>query len=87
MKDLYYKIPFDYKKLSNGDDATKVTIEESLAQFISVVISTIFGEYKYDDENRIIEQNQIFENTNKVRWKKEFAYLKNKECTKLTYLC
>lgn len=50
MKDLYYKIPFDYKKLSNGDDATKVTIEESLAQFISVVISTIFGEYKYDEE-------------------------------------
>lgn len=50
MKDLYYKIPFDYKKLSNGDDATKVTIEESLAQFISVIISTIFGEYKYDEE-------------------------------------
>ena len=50
MKHLYYKIPFDYKKLSNGDDATKVTIEESLAQFISVIISTIFGEYKYDGE-------------------------------------
>ncbi|WP_130736593.1 GPW/gp25 family protein [Flavobacterium sp. J27] len=49
MKDLYYKIPFDYKKLSNGNDAAKVTIEESLAQFISVIISTIFGEYKYDD--------------------------------------
>ncbi|WP_445456851.1 GPW/gp25 family protein [Flavobacterium sp. HNIBRBA15423] len=50
MKDLYYKIPFDYKKLSTGNDATKVTIEESLAQFMSVIISTIFGEYKYDDE-------------------------------------
>ncbi|NHN27611.1 GPW/gp25 family protein [Flavobacterium jejuense] len=50
MKDLYYKIPFDYKKLSTGKDATKVTIEESLAQFMSVIISTIFGEYKYDDE-------------------------------------
>lgn len=49
MKDLYYKIPFDYKKLSNGNDVAKVTIEESLAQFISVIISTIFGEYKYDD--------------------------------------
>lgn len=50
MKDLYYKIPFDYKKLSTGNDATKVTIEESLAQFMSVIISTIFGEYKYDNE-------------------------------------
>lgn len=50
MKDLYYKIPFDYKKLSLGHDVAKVTIEESLAQFMSVIISTIFGEYKYDDE-------------------------------------
>lgn len=44
--------------------------------------SLTYYEYKYDDENRIIEQNQIFENTNKVRWKKEFAYLKNKRICK-----
>jgi phage baseplate assembly protein W len=50
MKDLYYKIPFDFKRLTAGEDAKKVTIEESLAQFISLIISTIFGEYKYDEE-------------------------------------
>ncbi len=27
---------------------------------------------KYDDENRIIEQNQVYEN--KIRWKREFSY-------------
>lgn len=50
MKDLFYKIPIDFKRLSSGEDLRKVTIEESLAQYISLIISTIFGEYKYDDE-------------------------------------
>ena len=50
MNGLFYKIPFDFKKLTVGEDAPKVTIEESLAQFISLIITTIFGEYKYDDE-------------------------------------
>lgn len=50
MRDLYYKLPFDYKKLATGKDVTKVTIEESLAQFITVIVSTIFGEYKYDED-------------------------------------
>lgn len=50
MNELFYKIPLDYKKLTVGGDVQKVTIEESLAQFISLVITTIFGEYKYDEE-------------------------------------
>jgi phage baseplate assembly protein W len=50
MKDLFYKIPFDFKKLTVGQDAQKVTIEESLAQYISLIITTIFGEYKYDED-------------------------------------
>jgi len=50
MKDLYYKIPFDFKGLTKGQDIRKVTIEESLAQFISLIITTIFGEYKYYDD-------------------------------------
>jgi phage baseplate assembly protein W len=50
MNELFYKIPFDFKKLTIGEDARKVTIEESLAQYISLIITTIFGEYKYDEE-------------------------------------
>lgn len=50
MSQLFYKIPFDYKKLSAGEDIAKVTIEESLAQYIALVITTVFGEYKYDEE-------------------------------------
>ena len=36
--------------------------------------SSIYYENKYDDENRIIEQNQKYEGNNKTRWKKEFVY-------------
>ena len=36
--------------------------------------SSTYIENKYDDENRIVEQSQIFEDTQKVRWKKEFVY-------------
>lgn len=50
MKDLFYKIPFDFKKLSIGEDARRVVLEESLAQYIALIITTIFGEYKYDLE-------------------------------------
>lgn len=50
MKDLYYKIPIDFKGLSGGQDLRKVTLEESLAQYISLIITTIFGEYKYDTD-------------------------------------
>lgn len=50
MNPLFYKIPFDFKKLTVGQDARKVTIEESLAQFIALVITTVFGEYKYDED-------------------------------------
>lgn len=50
MNSSYYKIPFDFKKLTSGEDAEKVAIDESIAQFISLVITTVFGEYKYDEE-------------------------------------
>jgi len=65
MKDLYYKIPIDFKNLTRGEDIKKVTIEESLAQYISLVITTIFGEYKYD------------ENFGTMIWETDFNLLAN----------
>jgi phage baseplate assembly protein W len=65
MKDLYYKIPLNFKKLTQGGDIPKVTIEESLAQYISLVITTIFGEYKYDD------------NFGTIIWETDFNLLAN----------
>ncbi|MDI9311822.1 MAG: GPW/gp25 family protein [Limnohabitans sp.] len=50
MSYSYYKIPFSFKKLTSGGEAEKITIDESIAQFISVIMTTVFGEYKYDEE-------------------------------------
>lgn len=36
--------------------------------------TSTYYENKYDDQNRIIEQNQKYEENNKTRWKKEFEY-------------
>lgn len=36
--------------------------------------TSTYYENKYDDQNRIIEQNQKYEENNKTRWKKEFVY-------------
>lgn len=44
--------------------------------------SSTYYENKYDDENRIIEQNQKFEEFNKTRWKKEFTYSKYNRVSK-----
>lgn len=69
MNQLFYKLPFDFKKLTMGEDSQKVTIEESLAQFISLIITTTFGEYKYDkdfgtiiwetDFSQLVNANQL----------------------------
>ncbi len=50
MRDLYYKFPLKFEKLTKGQDIPKTTIEESLAQYMGLIISTTFGEYKYDEE-------------------------------------
>lgn len=44
--------------------------------------SSTYIENKYDDQNRITEQSQIFEDTKKVRWKKEFVYAINFQVNK-----
>lgn len=50
MSYSYYKIPLNFKKLTTGGEAEKIAIDESIAQYISVIMTTVFGEYKYDEE-------------------------------------
>ncbi len=65
MNELFYKIPFDFNRLTKGEDSRKVTIEESLAQYMALIISTTFGEYKYDD------------NFGTIIWETDFNQLAN----------
>ena len=50
MKKLYYKIPFDFKNFFEKNEFKKINLQESISQFIGMIITTTFGEYKYDNE-------------------------------------
>ena len=49
MKRSYYQIPFDFGKFFEQKELTKITLRESISQFISVIITTYFQEYTFDE--------------------------------------
>lgn len=94
MNQLFYKIPFDFKKLTKGEDSRRVTIEESLAQFMSLIISTTFGEYKYDkdfgtviwetDFSQLVNANQLKDQIKESVFEKVKVYEKRLIVTDVT---
>ena len=50
MAKPYYKAPFDFKRFFEKKELHKITLQESISQFISVIITTYFEEYTYDDD-------------------------------------
>ena len=48
MNKNYYKIPFSFKNFFEQKDLKKITLEESITQYISIIITTAFKEYKHD---------------------------------------
>ena len=50
MKPNFYKIPFDFKDFFAHKDLSKLSLKESVSQNISLIITTIYKEYKHDDK-------------------------------------
>lgn len=50
MAKPYYKAPFDFKRFFEKKELKKITLQESIAQFISIIITTYFEEYAFDDD-------------------------------------
>jgi phage baseplate assembly protein W len=71
MKELYYKFPLQYEKLMQGKDLQKVTLEESMADFIQMIIATTFGEYKYDEDFGTIIWETDFSMLTNPNWLKD----------------
>ncbi len=47
---MYYKLPFDFGKIIHGQDAEfSSSIAENIAQHIQLLITTKFGENRYDN--------------------------------------
>ncbi|QLG46845.1 GPW/gp25 family protein [Costertonia aggregata] len=50
MAKPYYKAPFDFKRFFEKKELQKISLQESISQFISVIITTYFQEYTFDDD-------------------------------------
>lgn len=49
MKGIYYKLPIDFKNLMSKGDLSKITLEHSIRQHIFMLMTTSFGECKFDE--------------------------------------
>ncbi|WP_343688157.1 GPW/gp25 family protein [Chitinophaga sp.] len=50
MKQQYYKLPMDFSKILQKQDLPDVNLEESVAQHIQLLITTVLGENKDDPQ-------------------------------------
>lgn len=50
MAKPYYQAPFDFKRFFEKKELRKLSVRDSISQFISVIITTYFEEYTYDEE-------------------------------------
>lgn len=49
MAKPYYETPFNFKRLFEKKELKKLTLRDSISQFISVIITTYFEEYSFDE--------------------------------------
>ena len=49
MKGIYYKLPIDFGGLMKKQDLAKIALEDSISQSIYTLITTTFGECKFDE--------------------------------------
>ena len=49
MKGIYYKLPIDFAGLMKKQDLAKIALEDSISQSIYTLMTTTFGECKFDE--------------------------------------
>ncbi|MRX64888.1 GPW/gp25 family protein [Maribacter luteus] len=49
MAKPYYQAPFDFKRFFEKKELKKISMRESISQFISIIITTYFEEYAFDE--------------------------------------
>jgi len=49
MSRSYYQVPFDFGKFFEKKELPKLNLQESISQFISVLITSYFKEYTFDE--------------------------------------
>lgn len=49
MKGIYYKLPIDFEGFMKKQDLIKIALEDSISQSIFTIMTTSFGECKFDE--------------------------------------
>ena len=49
MAKPYYQAPFDFKRFFEKKELRKLSLRDSISQFMSVIITTYFQEYTFDE--------------------------------------
>lgn len=49
MNGFYYNIPINFKEIIEKKEASKTNLEQSIAQYINLTLTTSFGECKFDE--------------------------------------
>lgn len=49
MAKPYYQAPFDFKRFFEKKELGKLSLRDSISQFMSVIITTYFEEYTFDE--------------------------------------
>ena len=50
MAKPYYEAPFNFKRFFEKKELKKLSVRDSISQFISIIITTYFEEYTYDED-------------------------------------
>lgn len=50
MAKPYYETPFNFKRFFEKKELKKLSVRDSITQFISIIITTYFKEYTFDEE-------------------------------------
>ncbi|WP_373519932.1 GPW/gp25 family protein [Pricia sp.] len=50
MAKPYYEAPFNFKCFFDKKELKKLSVRDSISQFISIIITTYFEEYTFDEE-------------------------------------
>lgn len=71
---MYYKLPFDFGKIIQGQDAEfSSCVAENIAQHIELLITTKFGENRYDNNYGNEIWDLEFENSlSDTQWEERF---------------
>ncbi|GGF26620.1 GPW/gp25 family protein [Hymenobacter cavernae] len=69
MSNEFYRIPLDFEELLQRRHLPRCSVQESIAQHLYLMLTTYFGESRFDSTFGCVVWEQDFEAMTNMRWK------------------